>query len=187
MGHRDWLSQTQHMLLLGWGAAQPQHMLLSHLFCWQLSLGSCACRWWPGHQSSGKLTKESRKEGAGKWKGEDGRADHEIQFCSPGFYKLAHQQSFFSDMLHEQKWIAWPNHHLSHYLMYFFRSLLISFLLAQSKYFHPNHPCCPSLNIPFSNSPLFLSRLSCTQCSGGENNSDLYEGIVIPFSSVWGV
>ncbi|KAK2519411.1 hypothetical protein Q9966_013909 [Columba livia] len=65
-----------------------------------LSLGSCA----GGRQSSGKLTKESRKEGAGKWKGEDGRAVHEIQFCSPGFYKLAHQQSFISDMLDEQNW-----------------------------------------------------------------------------------
>lgn len=63
--------------------------------------------------------------------------------------------------------------------------LLVSFPHgdAQSKYFHPHQPCCPSLNIPFSTSAVFPSRpsdQSCTQCCRGEGNSDLYKGTEIP-------
>lgn len=78
------------MLLLGWVAAQTQPIFLSPLFRWQLSVGSYAGQW-SGPQSSGKLTKEGRKEGEGK--GEEGRDIHEIHLCSSHFHMLAYQQS----------------------------------------------------------------------------------------------
>lgn len=121
------------MLLLGWGAAQTQPIFLSTLFCWQLSLGSCAGRW-SGPQSSGKLT----KEGAGKGEGEEGRDVHEIDFCSPCFHKLAHQQSSISqtyDVNGTRQSNPIPLLHLSHYLMYF---LCVFLFLSPTEMHSPN-------------------------------------------------
>lgn len=154
----DTMADSAHLNLCccwaGW--MQKPNTPSCPLSYWHLSLGSCAGRW-SGPWSSRKLTKEGSKEGAGKGEGKEGM---DVHFCNPCFHKLASP----SPTICHLRCVIWTE------VDRVTQSLFISVILcihvfsyffplkdAQSKYYHS---CCPSLDIPFSSSAMFLLKLS---------------------------
>lgn len=136
---------------------------------------------WRAVQASGLVPRKGRKERAGKGGERSDVLENHLslfpQAGSPTIICLRH--------------LAWigrsdpiPLLRISHYLMYFFMCLLVSFLTEMHS---PNIFMLTNLTallwIFSSLALLMFSRLSdqsCTQCPREKSNSDLYKGTAVP-------
>lgn len=175
MGHHDWFSHHNICCCWAGGLHKPKPHSCPPS-CWQFSLESCSGRW------SGP---QKREEGRGRERGRE-------KGCPWEPLVLVSTSWLSSNHLSQTSCMSWSGQSdpilllcVSHYIMYFFMCLLVSFLTEMHS---PNIFMLTNLTALlwiFSSLALlmFFSRLSdqsCTQCSREKSNSDLYEGTAVP-------